>query len=75
MTNPAADQDRAQLLRRQAEEALRGRLVNLDCLPVEDVQRVIHELQVHQAELTLQNQELRQIQADLELERKRYADL
>ncbi len=40
-----------------------------------DVDRILHDLHVHQAELELQNQELRESQQALEASRARYADL
>ncbi len=40
-----------------------------------ELPRLIHELEVHQIELELQNQELRQAQAELEASRDRFADL
>ena len=67
--------DRSKLLRRRAEEALRGTLVDLEGLPTEDIQTLIHELQVHQVELTLQNEELRRVQLELEASRDQYFDL
>ena len=39
------------------------------------MREIIHELQVHQAELELQNQELREVRDALEESRERYADL
>jgi hypothetical protein len=38
------------LLRRRAEEALRGQPVDLDGLQNEDIQFLLHELHVHQVE-------------------------
>jgi PAS domain S-box-containing protein len=44
-------------------------------MPAEDVQKLVHELQVHQIELEMQNDELRRAQQELEAARDRYADL
>jgi signal transduction histidine kinase len=41
----------------------------------EDTQKTLHELQVHQIELEMQNQELRLAQAELDAARARYLDL
>lgn len=67
--------DHANLLRSRAEEILRGKLVELNDMPIEDIQFLMHELQVHQAELSIQNDELRRIQLDLETARDLYSDL
>jgi PAS domain S-box-containing protein len=75
MRPPEEEHDHTNQLRRRAEEALRGKLVDLGGLPLEDIQFLLHELQVHQVELTLQNEELRRIQQDLEASRDLYSDL
>ena len=75
MSIPEAERDHANLLRRRAEDALRGKPVEVSDLPPEDFQYLLHELQVHQAELSIQNEELRQVQLELEAARDRYADL
>jgi len=40
-----------------------------------DTQRLVHELQVHQVELEMQNEELRQTRAEAEAGLERYAEL
>ena len=44
-------------------------------LSTDEVQQAIHELQVHQIELEMQNEELRRAQVELEASRERYIDL
>ena len=65
-------------LRRRAEEQLRVAPPASDAVtPLlrEEAQRQIHELQVHQLELDIQNEELRQAHAELEAAAEKYADL
>ena len=62
-------------LRRQAEELLRTTKRDVAAMPVKDVQQLVHELQVHQIELEMQNEELRRTQMELEAARDRYMDL
>ncbi|MFZ3046123.1 MAG: sigma 54-interacting transcriptional regulator [Desulfatirhabdiaceae bacterium] len=66
-------------MRRQAEEiALKTAALspeNIDSLSSEELRQILHELRVHQIELEMQNEELRQADADLEASRARYFDL
>jgi len=62
-------------LRLQAEELLRATRRDVAAMPVKDVQQLVHELQVHQIELEMQNDELRRAQIELEAARDRYVDL
>ncbi len=62
-------------LRRQAEARLRMTKRDVAAMPVKDVQQLVHELQVHQIELEMQNDELRRTQLELEAVRDRYMDL
>lgn len=62
-------------LRDRAEELLQTRAKDVPTLPTRDVQTLLHELNMHQVELDLQNEELRRSQAELAEARDRYADL
>ncbi|TKB34736.1 MAG: PAS domain S-box protein [Nitrospira sp.] len=62
-------------LRRQAEALLRTTNRDVAVMPVKDVQQLVHELQVHQVELEMQNEELRRTQLALEAARDRYVEL
>ena len=62
-------------MRRQAEEILQMQQRDRGPVAPEDAQRLLHELEVHQIELEMQNDELRQAQAELEASRARYFDL
>ena len=62
-------------LRQQAEAALQQMPSGVIESPEEDPQRLIYELQVHQAELAIQNEELRRRQLELAAARDKYAAL
>jgi two-component system CheB/CheR fusion protein len=62
-------------LRKQAEETLRHRTTELPEPSAEEMRHLIHELGVHQIELEMQNEQLRQTQQELEAARDGYADL
>lgn len=62
-------------LRQRAEALLRATPTETPTMPTEDVQALVHELSVHQIELEIQNEELRNAQVELSHTRDRYADL
>jgi len=63
-------------LRRRAEDELLTRSPGGDCLPeLNDMKRLCQELQIHQIELELQNNELRQIRDELEITLEKYTEL
>jgi ribosomal protein L29 len=65
-------------LRRHAEKELETMLEDtedLSGMSPKDIASLIHELEVHQIELKMQNDELRRIQGELEKTRDRYSHL
>jgi PAS domain S-box-containing protein len=62
-------------LRRRAERRLSKKADAIARISPEGVKNLIHELQVHEIELQMQNEELRRAQVDLETSRSKYADL
>ena len=79
MTSKDKRPEDAAKLRRQAEAIARGKAAkspeNLEALSLEETRQILHELRVHQIELEMQNEELRRVQAELEVSRARYFDL
>jgi PAS domain S-box-containing protein len=75
--------DAAQALRQRAEKIALEKAAkkaaqqpaNLAAPTPEGLQHAIHELEVHQIELEIQNEEMHRIQEDLETSRTRYFDL
>ena len=76
---PASQKGRApsnlKNLRQRAESALTATRRQIKAMSSEDIQKLVHELQVHQIELEMQNEELRRTQLELETARDRYSDL
>lgn len=71
------EKERAEL-RRRAERRLKKLLpgeADSSSISPEDVQRTIHELQVHEIELQMQNEELRRAELELGADRDKYMDL
>ena len=62
-------------LREQAEERLRDKVNDVSGMTLSDVQKLIHELEVHQIELEMQNEELRRVQVELAESRDIYHEL
>jgi len=67
--------DRFNDLRRQAEKQLVGQERQIESLDRADLAKMAHELAVHQIELEIQNEELRQSRTLAEESRDRYLDL
>jgi len=74
MTDHDRESAKAAELRRMAE-ARASTQVPRDVPSIEEMSRTLHDLQVHQIELELQNEELVRIQIELAAARARYFDL
>ena len=62
-------------LRNRAEARLRVSASDIQSMSAPDVRRLVHELQVHQVELEIQNEELRLTQVQLAQALSRYSNL
>ena len=79
MTEQKIHSGPADTVRQRAEKIVREKaaatLDNRVVLPPEEIESAHHELRVHQIELEIQNEELRNTQADLEVARASYFNL
>lgn len=75
MFNPPDDKQTLLLLRQRAEAVLEYAPAATSNLSEEDVQRLLHELQLQQVELEMQNEELRRYQIELQVARDQYERL
>ncbi len=77
-TNDDITEEAAEM-RRGAEKIVRKKSSwwpkKTDSLSPEEMKEALHELQVHQVELEMQNEELRRMHAELDAEKMRYFDL
>ena len=76
MKKNAGNDSNASDLRRRAEKRLAEARTSKEPHPKkEDTSKLIHELQVHQIELEMQNEELMQARAGIEMSLEKYSDL
>lgn len=76
MNNEDLNQVNAKILRLRAEEQLKLKEQNIVDSEVDyNVKKLLHELQVHQIELEMQNEELREANAATEIALKKYTML
>ena len=64
-----------EILRARAKKFLVKSGPELDKIPPTEIQKLVQELQIHQVELDMQNEELRQSQEETEAALAKYADL
>ena len=76
MQNGESASAEAAVLRHSAEARLRSKASGENLPQTEaDLRRLLHEFEVHQVELEMQNEELRRAREELELSRNKYAEL
>jgi hypothetical protein len=72
MNKDDAEYSDKQMLRRKAEERLKSRKTKENPVLESDIKKLMHELQVHQIELEMQNEELREANDRAEAALKKY---
>lgn len=75
MNDDSERPDKFTALRRQAEERLAESDIGVAGDWTHECSKLLHELQTHQIELEIQNEELREVQQELALARDSYLDL
>src|SRR5215831_16639944 len=75
MKKPGNHREGPKPLRQRAEQLMSAGRSEIFAMPAKKVRALVHELRVHQIELELQNEELRQAQVELAEARDRYAHL
>ena len=78
MTQEKDSKNKFSGLRKRAEESVERNVSDMEditALSTDEVQRMVHELRVHQIELEMQNEDLRQSQIELEGLKDSYLDL
>jgi PAS domain S-box-containing protein len=69
------EQKQSSVLRKRAEKKIERRISSFDEQPSADLEQVLHELEVHQIELEMQNEELRRAFLEVEESQRRYLDI
>ncbi|NOG83073.1 MAG: PAS domain S-box protein [Planctomycetes bacterium] len=75
MKKRTSQQEQESELRKRAETRLKSQVQVSEEMSNSDIKKLIHELEVHQVELQMQNDKLRETQMKLEESRSRYANL
>jgi PAS domain S-box-containing protein len=63
---------KADVLRQRAEEKAVRMTENLEAMSLEEIQRILYELRVHQIELEMQNEHLQRAHVEIDVARERY---
>lgn len=75
MTKKNTEPARRLSLRQHAETEVHKTKTDIENMSSADIGKLVHELQVHQVELQMQNDELRRIEQELTESRAKYSDL